>query len=33
MSILKNATTPEFLAVLELEGFGTKGYVYVLGRD
>ncbi|MEM3695068.1 MAG: thiolase family protein [Candidatus Bathyarchaeia archaeon] len=25
--------TPKYGCILELEGFGTKGYVYILGRD
>jgi acetyl-CoA C-acetyltransferase len=30
---VKTDEEPRFGCVLELEGFGTKGYVYILGRD
>lgn len=30
---VKTDKKPKYGCVLELEGFGTKGYVYVLGRD
>jgi len=30
---IKSGKEPRYGCVLELEGFGTKGYVYILGRD